>query len=228
MDKIDILLVDDQILFIESLKSVIETIAPDITVVDIAHNGKEALECIQRTPPEIVLLDVRMPVMDGVETVKIIHEHYPDIKVMMLTTFDDDEYVHEALKYGAAGYMLKDVPPENLVDSIRAIKTGTIQVSPQVMVKLIEFADGDAFPQFPKDAIKIVEKLSKREQEILFLLSIGLDNIRIGEKLFIAEQTVKNHVSKIYSKLDVHDRLSAIKLAKSAQLEQSFGYLKEQ
>ncbi len=222
MPNIKVLLVDDQILFIESLKSVLETIAADITITEIAHNGKEALESIRREPPEIVLLDVRMPVMDGVETVKVIHKQYPDIKVMMLTTFDDDEYVHEALKYGAAGYMLKDVPPENLVDSIRAIKTGTVQISPRIMVKLMEFSDGESFPSIAKDSIRSIETLSKREQEILYLLSKGLDNIQIGEKLYIAEQTVKNHVHSIYAKLSVHDRSAAIKVAKSAHLASFF------
>lgn len=222
MEKIKILLVDDQILFIESLKSVIETIADDITVTGIAHNGKEALACIEKTLPDIVLLDVRMPVMDGVETVKNIHSLYPEIKVMMLTTFDDDEYVHEALKYGAAGYMLKDVPPDNLIDSIRAIKAGTIQMSPQIMIKLIEFSEGEPFPKHAKDSLKNIDKLSRREQEILYLLSKGLDNIQIGERLFIAEQTVKNHVSRIYFKLKIHDRKSAANLAKAAGLENLF------
>jgi DNA-binding NarL/FixJ family response regulator len=95
------------------------------------------------------------------------------------------------------------------------------------MVKLIEFAEGDTFPQHSKDALKNIDKLSKREQEILFLLSMGIDNVQIGEKLFIAEQTVKNHVSKIYFKLQTHDRNSAARLAKTAHLEQFFGYLKE-
>ncbi len=217
--KIKVLLVDDQILFIESLKSVLETIAEDIVITELAHNGKEALESIKKDPPEIVLLDVRMPVMDGVETVKIIHKKYPDIKVMMLTTFDDDEYVHEALKYGAAGYMLKDVPPENLVDSIRAIKAGTVQISPRIMVKLVDFSDAEALPAQAKDSIKAIETLSRREKEILYLISKDLDNIQIGEKLFIAEQTVKNHVHSIYSKLSIHDRSTAIKIANSAHME---------
>ncbi len=222
MGKIKVLLVDDQILFIESLKSVLETIAADIEITELAHNGKEALESIARTLPEIVLLDVRMPVMDGVETVKIIHERYPDIKVMMLTTFDDDEYVHEAMKFGAAGYMLKDVPPENLVDSIRAIKAGTIQMSPKIMVKLIDFSSAVTVPLNSKEKIKRFESLSKREQEILYLVSEGMDNIQVGEKLFIAEQTVKNHVHSIYSKLEVHDRSAAIKLAKTIHIKYLF------
>lgn len=219
MVKIKVLLVDDQILFIESLKSVLETIAEDIVITELAHNGKEALESIKKDPPEIVLLDVRMPVMDGVETVKIIHKKYPDIKVMMLTTFDDDEYVHEALRYGAAGYMLKDVPPENLVDSIRAIKAGTVQISPRIMVKLVEFSDAESLPAQAKDSMKAIETLSRREKEILYLISKDLDNIQIGEKLFIAEQTVKNHVHSIYSKLSIHDRSTAMKIANSAHLQ---------
>ncbi|RKX92065.1 MAG: DNA-binding response regulator [Spirochaetes bacterium] len=219
MEKIKILLVDDQILFIESLKSVLETIAEDIFITELAHNGREALESIKKDPPEIVLLDVRMPVMDGVETVKIIHKKYPGIKVMMLTTFDDDEYVHEALKHGAAGYMLKDVPPENLVDSIRAIKAGTVQISPRIMVKLVNYSDAESLPTQAKDSIQAIEALSRREKEILYLISKDLDNVQIGEKLFIAEQTVKNHVHSIYSKLSIHDRSTAMKIANSAHIK---------
>lgn len=217
MNTIKVLLVDDQILFIESLKSVIETIAPDISIIGMAHNGKEALNSIRNSPPDIVLLDVRMPVMDGVETVKIIHKNYPGIKVMMLTTFDDDEYVHEAMKFGAAGYMLKDVPPENLVDSIRAITAGTMQISPKIMVKLMEFS-GENTPMNLKKKIKDIESLSRREQEILYLISKGYDNVQIAGELFIAEQTVKNHVHNIYSKLSIHDRFTAAKVAKTAHL----------
>ena len=138
MDKIKILLVDDQILFIESLKAVLETLADDIKIINTAHNGLEAIKLVKKQVPDIILLDVRMPGMDGVETVKVLHKKYPEIKIMMLTTFDDDAYVHKALEYGAAGYMLKDVPPVDLINSIRALNNGTIQMSPQIMVKLMD------------------------------------------------------------------------------------------
>ena len=222
MDTIKVLLVDDQILFIESLKTVIETLTEDILIINIAHNGTEAIKMVKKELPDIILLDVRMPVMDGVETVKVIHKRYPGIKIMMLTTFDDDDYVHKALEYGAAGYMLKDVPPADLINSIRALNNGTIQMSPQIMVKLMDHTGSESsFPDTRK-ASREVEKLSKREQEILLLVSKNMDNSEIAEKIFIAEQTVKNHISSIYSKLEIHDRTAAIKLAKASNLEERF------
>ena len=225
MDNIKILLVDDQILFIESLKTVIETLTDDIRIVNIAHNGLEAIKMIKTEIPDIILLDVRMPGMDGVEVVKILHQEYPQIKIMMLTTFDDDYYVHEALEHGAAGYMLKDVPPADLIDSIRAMNHGTIQMSPQIMVKLMDHSGDESSHLNSHRASLEIEKLSRREQEVLLLVSQNMDNSEIAEKFFIAEQTVKNHVSSIYSKLGIHDRSVAIKLAKAANLEDRFTYL---
>ncbi|MDA3938306.1 MAG: response regulator transcription factor [Spirochaetia bacterium] len=225
MDKIKILLVDDQILFIESLKTVLETLTDDIKVINIAHNGLEALKLVKKQLPDIILLDVRMPGMDGVETVKVLHKKYPEIKIMMLTTFDDDEYVHKALEYGAAGYMLKDVPPADLINSIRALNHGTIQMSPQIMVKLMDYSGESSYMMDANQASREIDKLSKREQEILFFVAENMENSEISDKIFIAEQTVKNHVSSIYSKLNIHDRAAAIKLAKASNLEERFTYL---
>ncbi len=222
MDKIKVLLVDDQILFIESLKAVIETLTEDIRIINIAHNGLEAIKMVKKETPDIILLDVRMPGMDGVETVKILHRKWPQIKIMMLTTFDDDYYVHEALEYGAAGYMLKDVPPADLINSIRAMNHGTIQMSPRIMVKLMDLSGGESSHYDPYRAYREIEKLSRREQEVLLLISRNMNNSEIAEKLFIAEQTVKNHISSIYSKLGIHDRAAAIKMAKTANLEERF------
>ncbi len=222
MDKIKILLVDDQILFIESLKAVLETLADDIKIINIAHTGLEAVKLVKKQIPDIILLDVRMPGMDGVETVKVLHKKYPQIKIMMLTTFDDDEYVHKALGYGAAGYLLKDVPPVDLINSIRALNHGTIQMSPQIMVKLMDTSGESSTVIDTKHASREIEKLSKREQEILFLVALNMENSEISDKIFIAEQTVKNHISSIYSKLGIHDRAAAIKLAKVSNLEERF------
>jgi len=204
LDKIKILLVDDQILFIESLKAVLETLADDIKIINIAHTGLEAVKLVKKQIPDIILLDVRMPGMDGVETVKVLHKKYPQIKIMMLTTFDDDEYVHKALGYGAAGYLLKDVPPVDLINSIRALNHGTIQMSPQIMVKLMDTSGESSTVIDTKHASREIEKLSKREQEILFLVALNMENSEISDKIFIAEQTVKNHISSIYSKLGIH------------------------
>jgi DNA-binding NarL/FixJ family response regulator len=225
LDDIKVLLVDDQILFIESLKTVIETLTEDIRIINIAHNGLEAIKMVKKEIPDIILLDVRMPGMDGVEAVKILHRKYPEIKIMMLTTFDDDYYVHEALEHGAAGYMLKDVPPADLINSIRAMNNGTIQMSPRIMVKLMDHSGSESTHFDPHRASREIEKLSRREQEVLLLVSQNMDNSEIAEKFFIAEQTVKNHISSIYSKLGIHDRLTAIKIAKSANLEERFTHL---
>jgi DNA-binding NarL/FixJ family response regulator len=225
LDQIKILLVDDQILFIESLKAVLETLTDDIQVINIAHNGMEAVKLVKKQIPDIILLDVRMPGMDGVETVKVLHKKYPGIKIMMLTTFDDDAYVHKALEYGAAGYLLKDVPPADLINSIRALNHGTIQMSPQIMVKLMDSSGESTSMLDGKHASRQIDKLSKREQEILFLVASDMDNSEISDKIFIAEQTVKNHISSIYSKLGIHDRSTAIKLAKASNLEDRFSHL---
>ena len=225
MDKIKVLLVDDQILFIESLKTVLETLATDIKVINTAHNGFEAMKMVKKEIPDIILLDVRMPGMDGVEAVKILHRKFPQIKIMMLTTFDDDFYVHEALEHGAAGYMLKDVPPADLINSIRAMNNGTIQMSPRIMVKLMDHSGNESSQIDPHKASREIEKLSRREQEVLLLVSQNMNNSEIAEKFFIAEQTVKNHISSIYSKLGIHDRSAAIKIAKAANLEERFTHL---
>jgi len=146
---------------------------------------------------------------------------------MMLTTYDDDEYVDEAMKYGASGYMLKDVPPEDLMNSIRAIMAGTIQMSPGILERIMRGGKSvETIIEEDHQKIRInIDKLSKREQEILYLMSEGQDNIQIASRLFIAEQTVKNHVCKIYSKLGMHDRITVLKIAKKADLDQYFHYL---
>lgn len=224
MESIKVLLVDDQILFVESLKTVIETLAEDIRIINTAHNGEEAVKKVKKEKPDIILMDVRMPGMDGVDTVKVLHKKYPEIKIMMLTTFDDDAYVHKALEYGAAGYMLKDVPPVDLINSIRALNHGTIQMSPQIMVKLMDHSGAESFQTDIATASRDIEKLSRREQEVLFLVSQNLDNSEIAEKIFIAQQTVKNHISSIYSKLGIHDRSTAVKLAKASDIEKRYSY----
>lgn len=221
-----LLLVDDQVLFVESLKTVLSIIATDIEIIGIAHDGLEAVRWLDREQPDIILMDVRMPHMDGVEAAKEILSRHKYIKIMMLTTYDDDEYVEEAMKYGASGYVLKDVPPADLVNSVRAIMAGTIQMSPKILNRIMEHGDGERRgKQEHRVSLENIDLLSKREQEILFLMSRGFDNQNISEKLFIAEQTVKNHISKIYSKLGNHDRMTVLKLAREAGLEEYHQYL---
>lgn len=218
---INILLADDQTLFLESLKSVIESRAEDIKVVATASNGHEAVDRVAEFVPDVALLDVRMPEMDGVEAAKHIHKEYPNVSIVMLTTFDDDEYVRDALSYGALGYLLKDIPPKKLIASIRAVKEGSVMMAPSIAKKLVRQVSVEPAkssgegkkeekPQWLKD-------LSKRELEVLKFLAEGFDNRQISEQLCIAEQTVKNHVSEIYSKLGTHSRVKTMKMVQKIQ-----------
>ncbi len=216
-EKLTVMLVDDQVLFVESLRNVLEMRTTDISVVAIAHNGREVLEKLEEVKPQVILLDVRMPVMDGVETCRKVQEQYPDIKVMMLTTFDDDDYVHEAIKHGAVGYLLKNIPPEELISGIRAIQSGTIQISPSIARRLLTGGQEKKRPPLLKRDIpvntqedEILETLSQREKDILELIEKGLNNKSVGTELNLAEQTVKNHLSIIYSKLHVSNRTQAL------------------
>ena len=226
--RIRVLLVDDQVLFVESLKTVLETRAEDFEVVGVALSGREAIQLVMETQPDIVLMDVRMPDMNGVEATRIIHETYPDIHVLMLTTFDDDEYLLEAMNQGAGGYMLKDIPPGDLIVSLRAVSKGSIIISPQVANKLLRLREGEGKAEEgteqrirPLPDGSFLRYLSKREIEILRLIGTGADNTRIARKLSIADQTVKNYVSVIYSKLHIHNRMQAMKLVNS--LKEYFG-----
>lgn len=217
MNKIRILIVDDQILFAESLKTVIETRADSIEVVNIASNGKEAVKMAGIYRPELILMDIRMPELNGVQATKIIQEQYPDIKILILTTFDDDEYIHDALNFGATGYLLKNTPPKELISSIYAASNGLVLISPSIAKNLTNGMGHNMEllkkNQVTKKTPDWIHKLSKREKQVLKLLAEGLDNRDIADRLYIAVQTVKNHVSLIYSKIGTHNRQSAIKLA---------------
>ncbi len=217
MEKIRVLLVDDQMLFVESLRTVLETRAQDISVIGVAYEGAKAVEMTEELNPDVVLMDVRMPGMNGVESTRSIKEKHPEIKVLMLTTFDDDQYVVEALRLGAVGYLLKDMPPAELISAVRAVHKGGVLISPKVAAKLVEkLVTTPESSGKEKEAQNLsgssntwTNDLSAREKKILQLMAQGLDNKEIAKTLFIAEQTVKNHVSIIYSKLGVRDRVQA-------------------
>jgi DNA-binding NarL/FixJ family response regulator len=221
VNKIRVLLADDQVLFLESLRIVIQISAEDIDVVGTLNTGKEALDFLDQNNGsiDVILLDVRMPEMDGVETAKIIHEKYPLIHIIMLTTFDDDDYVYRAIRNGATGYLLKELPPEELIEAIRIVAHGQALMSPSIASKM---ADSMFFAEQKKETTRLNEKklaiygvLTKREREILTLIADGLDNREIADKLFIAEQTVKNHISDIHGKFGVNKRLHLIRIAKN-------------
>ncbi len=215
MTKIKVLLVDDQKLFVESLKTVLERSAEDMEVVGVARDGAEAQRLMETSPADLVVMDVRMPVMDGVEATKAILRTRPEARIMMLTTFEDDEYVKEALEEGAMGYILKDIPPAELIAAIRAVAGGAFLVAPSVAKNLIRKAY--LKPEFaPAHEPEWLRQLSRREREILGHLVEGLANKEIAAELCIAEQTVRNHISVIYDKMGVADRAQAVRMAKEA------------
>ena len=216
-NQIRVLLVDDQTLFVESLKIVIDTRAPDLAVVGVAHDGMEAVNLAGELKPDIVLMDVRMPGMDGVEAAKMLHEHDPSVCVLMLTTFDDDQYVYEALHHGASGYLLKDMDPAHLIEAIRGARTAGVLMSPSIAARMVDKAYGnvDSNTAGSGNDDTVLPRLSRRDREVLELLVKGLDNTEIAQQLNVAMQTVKNRVSELYFKFDVPDRLHLIRLAKS-------------
>ncbi|HUW42029.1 MAG TPA: response regulator transcription factor [Rectinemataceae bacterium] len=215
MSRIRVLLVDDQALFVESLRTVLERSAEDIEVVGIARNGAQAVEAVAAAACDLVVMDVRMPVMDGVEATKRIRAIRPDARIMMLTTFEDDEYVKEALEHGAAGYILKDIAPAELIASIRVVAGGAFLIAPSVAKSLIRRAY--LKPEFsPTPEPEWLRQLSRREREILGHLVEGRTNKEIAAELCIAEQTVRNHISVVYDKMGVPDRAQAVRLAREA------------
>ena len=204
---IRLLLVDDQALFREGLRTLL-SIYPDLEVVGEAANGEEALQQAEILRPEVVLMDLRMPVLDGVTATRRLKETRPSSRVIILTTFDDDEYVFDGLRAGAVGYLLKDVSSEKLVEAIRTTARGESFLQPNIAAKLVaEFARMDETAVPP--AQQLVEPLSQRELEILALVAEGASNKEIAAELFIAEGTVKNHVTNILSKMGVRDRTQA-------------------
>ena len=222
LKKIRVLIVDDSAFMRKVFEDLISS-EPDIEVVGKARNGADAIRKIASLHPDLVTMDDEMPEMDGVEAAKQIHQEYPDVSIVMLTTFDDDEYVRDALSYGALGYLLKDIPPKKLIASIRAVKEGSVMMAPSIAKKLIRQVSVEPAKSPEEEKEKKEEKpqwlkdLSRRELEVLKLLAEGYDNRQISEQLCIAEQTVKNHVSEIYSKLGTHSRIKTMKMVQKIQ-----------
>lgn len=219
-DTIRVLLVDDQTLLRDSFRRLLELEGEGIEVVGTAADGIEALAAIERLAsagraPHVVLMDVRMPRLDGVGATKQIAVRWPDVRVMMLTTFDDDEYFFEGLQAGARGYLLKDVTAEELVKAVRDVYRGESPIQPLMAAKLVaRLTRQPPAPAAPANRSAPatgmpVDDLTEREREILRLIARGDNNREIGETLFITEGTVKNHVSNILSKLALRDRTQA-------------------
>ncbi len=209
---IRVLIVDDQELVRAGFRMILDA-HEDIEVVGEASNGEDAVTEALRLRPHVVLMDVRMPTMDGIEATRLLLGHEgTESKVVMLTTFDMDEYLYEALRAGASGFLLKDVPPEQLVAGIRAVASGEALLAPAVTRRVIE-----EFIRLPRDTPATpspkLEELTARELEVLKLIARGLSNAEIADELVVSQATVKTHVARVLTKLDVRDRVQAVVLA---------------
>jgi DNA-binding NarL/FixJ family response regulator/class 3 adenylate cyclase len=211
-ERIRVLIADDQALVRAGFKMILEA-EEDVDVVGEASDGGQAVEEVRRLQPDVVLMDVRMPELDGIEaTRRLMADESVSTKVVMLTTFDMDEYIYEALRAGASGFLLKDVPPEQLVDGIRAVASGDALLAPLITKRVIE-----EFVRRPPEAARTpppeLAELTERENEVLKLLARGLSNAEIAAELFVSETTVKTHVAHVLRKLDLRDRVQAVVFA---------------
>ncbi|WP_138753165.1 response regulator [Paenibacillus sinopodophylli] len=206
--KIKILLVDDHQIVLKGI-SFFLTMQPDFEIVGEAHNGQEAVEKAAELIPDIILMDLNMPVMDGIEASTLIIKHNPSMKVLVLTSFSDRSHIVPALQSGAVGYMLKDVEPDQLAEAIRSAYKGNIQLHPDIASALLT----EVAPNHPAATAQLgierMEHLTPRELEVLQLITKGMSNKEIAAALTVAEKTVKTHVSSILSKLELTDRTQA-------------------
>lgn len=221
---IKILIADDQELIRESLKIILGS-HENIEIVDVVSNGYEVLETLKKHEVDIILMDIRMPKMDGVYCTKVVKEQHPEIKIVILTTFDDDEYIFSALKYGASGYLLKDVGMEELYEDIMIIYNGGALINPDIATKVVSM-----FSNMSRNRNLIInidneylKDLSKNEWKIIQQVGCGLSNKEIAKKLFLSEGTVRNYLSSILSKLNLRDRTQlAIWAVQTGQIVKDF------
>ena len=207
---IRVLVVDDQALVRAGFVKLLEP-EPDLQVVGEAADGGEAVEAALRTRPDVVLMDIRMPRLDGIESTRRIRGHAPAPRVLVLTTYDLDEYVFDALKAGASGFLLKDAPADQLITGIRIVAAGDALLAPTVTRRLIEEFARRPLP--PPDGPAELADLTAREREILTLVARGLTNAEIAGRLIVGESTVKTHVGNVFAKLALRDRVQAVVLA---------------
>jgi DNA-binding NarL/FixJ family response regulator len=197
---IRLLLADDQDIFRQGLATML-SIEPDLEIAGQAVNGQDAIEAARQLQPHVILMDVQMPICNGVQATQIIHECYPWIRILVLTTFDDDEYILQSLQVGALGYLLKRTPAPEIAAAIRSVAQGYSQLGPTIATK--------AFSQLKTPSMgNAPSSLSKREIEVLRLVGEGKNNIEIAKELYLSEGTVKNHVTQILSKLEMRDRIT--------------------
>jgi DNA-binding NarL/FixJ family response regulator len=214
---IRVLLVDDQELVRAGFRMILDA-EPEIEIVAEASDGLEALELADRYTVDVALMDIRMPNLDGIEATRRLLERSPSTRVLMLTTFDLNEYVYEALRAGASGFLLKDAPPEKLVEAIHVVAEGDALLAPSITRRVIEEyvsrpLAGDGIPAQ-------LERLTSRELEVLGLVARGLSNAEIAKDLFLGETTVKTHVARLLQKLNLRDRVQAVVLAYESGLVQ--------
>lgn len=210
MKPLRVLLVDDQRLFASSLKQVLEARSDEIQTVTIAPDGEKAIDLIDEVRPDIVLMDTHMPKVDGIEATRRIHAKHPELTILMLSAFGYEDYVRDAMAVGASGYLLKDVTPEELVDSIRSAAGGAVVLSPNVIPGVGPMAGRPRIRHEPGGWLR---ELTHRERLILLLVSKGYSNTEISQRLNLGPQTVRNYVSGVYAKMGARDRFEAIRMA---------------
>ncbi|VEP12413.1 Uncharacterized transcriptional regulatory protein YfiK [Hyella patelloides LEGE 07179] len=199
-----LLLVDDQELVSQGLQAMLN-LESDLEVVGIANNGQTAIEQVAILKPDVVLMDIRMPIMDGREATRIIAQRFPDVKVLVVSTFDEDDYIAHAIKAGAKGYLLKDMPVEELAQAIRLVHRGYTQMGPGLMEKMLDGILDSSITETESDELELTE-LTPREVEVLQLIGTGCTNREIAKQLYIAEGTVKTHVTHILNRLNLRNR----------------------
>lgn len=207
--RIRVLLAEDQALIRRGLRTLLEA-EPDIQVVDEAVDGEEAITKAKALDPDIVLMDIRMPVRDGIEATRLVKEQHPRAEVIILSAYEDDELVFEAIQAGATGYVLKDITPENLVRAIRAVHRGQAMMHPSITRKLVERLSSLAKERAVGTSRIHSDGLTDREVEILVEMARGASNREIAAKLYVSESTVKSHLRSIYKKINVRDRAQAV------------------
>ena len=205
---ISVLICDDQRIVCEGLQTILSA-SPEIEVLGTAHDGSEALELLEHLQPDVVLMDLKMPIMNGIMATRKICQKYPQIHVLVLTTYDDDEWLFDAIRSGAAGYLLKDTPPDDLIAAILGTAAGQTFIDPNIAGKIT----ASYREQTPVSTVPTNLQLSPRELDILTLLAQGLSNADIAQQLYLSDGTVRNYTSEIFKKMGVSDRTQAAVLA---------------